>query len=837
MEINKRLCVRRLAAASAALVFAFGAVPSGADPLKGISLFAPITASAGELRINSSDVTIYAVSKQYKELLPIPADFPRSFQLEVKNAENVSFRCSSKLCIKCSERGLISVDGDNVAFGDYTVKCTADGRSFDVSVHVVDYGQMYADEVIDKFIKENINKSMSAKDKIDKIASFVAEKRYDTAFDSVQGMMISGGGDSRASAETIIYMAKKIGLDGWIRNGSRDPGAAGNHVNAMVTDGKKYYEVEAGYSDEPPRYYYVKERNTLYSTRYSSKGDGIEIYQYDGKEYPEVLEIPSELEGKPVVSIGESAFCYGRGVKEVVIPDTVKSIDKNAFYGMDDLERINIPASVKTMGVNPFAHCNKLTEFKCAEESDFTSDKGVLYREKGSVIVSAPAVSEIEIGSGVKEIGGRAFWGNDHIEKINVPATVGKIGDLAFGKAENLQILNLEEGLTAPLPMGLVYQTKVTELYIPESVTEAYIPAEIEKIYRDSGIGVKDFYKTYCLKTLKGFAGSLADTYARENGLVFRESDRKSRIHGASLSLGGNIDVNIYVKPALDAVSRGAYAVIKGPNDGDGKKLVFRDNSVMNDSYKLTCRVSARQMDEKVTVQLFEADGTPITADNSDGSTTFLNGYTFSVKNYIDAVENQDSDPNDTKAVRTKELMTAMKNYGAFAQKYFDGSSFLRDDELPNQRKVTESVLDEHKAVIDNQLTGGDATYSYSLILRSETTLRFYYDAGSARVKSVTVKNADGTDVQNAVFGTKNTGSGEMHYVDIPDIAANELGRRYELCVAAEDETYLRVNASPMSYVYTVIQKCADAPSQADLCNVVRALYKYYQAADKFAKA
>ena len=103
MEINKRCCVKRLAAAAAALVFAFGAAPFGAESGEWLSLFAPLGASAIAMDINSSDVTLYAVEKQYRELLPIPEEYARSFQLEVKDAENVSFRCSSKLTVKCSE--------------------------------------------------------------------------------------------------------------------------------------------------------------------------------------------------------------------------------------------------------------------------------------------------------------------------------------------------------------------------------------------------------------------------------------------------------------------------------------------------------------------------------------------------------------------------------------------------------------------------------------------------------------------------------------------------------------------------------------------------------------
>ena len=66
-----------------------------------------------------------------------------------------------------------------------------------------------------------------------------------------------------------------------------------------------------------------------------------------GDEMPEVLEIPSVIDGHTITSIGRGAFMYSYGLYEVVIPDTVTRIGMGAFAGCSSLNKITIPTSVE----------------------------------------------------------------------------------------------------------------------------------------------------------------------------------------------------------------------------------------------------------------------------------------------------------------------------------------------------------------------------------------------------------------------------------------------------------------------------------------------------------
>lgn len=74
---------------------------------------------------------------------------------------------------------------------------------------------------------------------------------------------------------------------------------------------------------------------------YTIERDKIEITGYNG--YPKHLIIPSEIEGKPVTSIGKQAF-WDKNLTTVKIPDSVISIDFGGFR-LNKLTTVEISSS------------------------------------------------------------------------------------------------------------------------------------------------------------------------------------------------------------------------------------------------------------------------------------------------------------------------------------------------------------------------------------------------------------------------------------------------------------------------------------------------------------
>ncbi len=135
--------------------------------------------------------------------------------------------------------------------------------------------------------------------------------------------------------------------------------------------------------------------------------DTVEITDCDNEAAGE-LEIPAEIDGKPVTSIGDGAFSFCDSLTEITIPDSVTSIGYSAFFCCASLTNITIPDSVTSIGDSAFYCCDSLTN--------------------------------ITIPDSVTSIGDNAFYCCDSLTNITIPDSVTSIGDYAFYDCTNLTI-------------------------------------------------------------------------------------------------------------------------------------------------------------------------------------------------------------------------------------------------------------------------------------------------------------------------------------------------------------------------------------------------------------
>lgn len=141
------------------------------------------------------------------------------------------------------------------------------------------------------------------------------------------------------------------------------------------------------------------------------------------------IQIPSNINGVAVTTIGENAFRNCKNIKSVILPDSIISICRNAFSGCNSLTNITIPNSVMSIGEYAFTECSNLN-------SVILSNK--LVSIGGAVFHGCSSLTNIIIPDSVKTIGDRAFAYCNSLIIVTIPDSVTSIGEGAFYCSDNI---------------------------------------------------------------------------------------------------------------------------------------------------------------------------------------------------------------------------------------------------------------------------------------------------------------------------------------------------------------------------------------------------------------
>lgn len=210
-------------------------------------------------------------------------------------------------------------------------------------------------------------------------------------------------------------------------------------------------------------------------------------------------------------------------LQEIVLPQSLKTIGKNAFYNNYYLQKIDIPAGVTEIGAGAFAKCQNLSDITIRGEntflhggafgeksgysvgpfagklrelhhqwlyddsaSDFFIWQGQLLDYRGTSkmpvipdtvkVIGASAfwrsdITGVTIPSSVKLIGASAFYECASLTSVDIPGSVERIDNNAFCDCTGMTSVKLNKGLKVIGEGGFNDCEGLTSLVLPEGLT------------------------------------------------------------------------------------------------------------------------------------------------------------------------------------------------------------------------------------------------------------------------------------------------------------------------------------------------------------------------------
>jgi len=178
-----------------------------------------------------------------------------------------------------------------------------------------------------------------------------------------------------------------------------------------------------------------------------------------------------------VTEIDEKAFGYCDNLNSIVIPDSVKEIGNGIFHSCENLTSVTIPDSLISIGNYAFRNCKRLVSINIPN-----SVKKIGY----SAFSRCNMLSSITIPDSVEEIGSWAFECCYRLTSLFIPSSVTKISECAFDECFNLTIHVDSDNPVYSSENGILFNKDRTELlrYPVKQYGDYVIPSSVKKIGR-----------------------------------------------------------------------------------------------------------------------------------------------------------------------------------------------------------------------------------------------------------------------------------------------------------------------------------------------------------------
>ncbi len=171
--------------------------------------------------------------------------------------------------------------------------------------------------------------------------------------------------------------------------------------------------------------------------------------------------IPSEYNGKPVKSIGGSAFKNNKNLTNIIISDSITSIGQSAFSGCTSLKSIVIPNKVTSLGAKAFYGCTTLKSITIGNGLR-TIDYETFY--------NCISLESVIMSDNVNSIESYAFYGCTSLKNVVMSSRIESIAEGAFFNCTALTSIAIPNGVTNIGQDAFNGCSSLTNIVIPNRV-------------------------------------------------------------------------------------------------------------------------------------------------------------------------------------------------------------------------------------------------------------------------------------------------------------------------------------------------------------------------------
>lgn len=194
-----------------------------------------------------------------------------------------------------------------------------------------------------------------------------------------------------------------------------------------------------------------------------------------------------------IISIGDN--CFSRtGLRNINIPNSVKSIGNKAFYQCKHLQSVSMSPRVISLGRYLFYYCTSLKNVVLPSLQDSIPH---------GMFSFCTSLKDILIPSSVKYVGSSAFSACYSLEQINIPNGIGKLEKRTFEACRSLDYIDIPSSIKAIDNQTFMGCFSLKKLHLPcsidtlgqdafsmcSSLDTLYIPASVHSI----GFGLLSF--------------------------------------------------------------------------------------------------------------------------------------------------------------------------------------------------------------------------------------------------------------------------------------------------------------------------------------------------------